>query len=317
MHLSPQHEHTTAKIGHPHIRRTPHDDLPPGAEIVQSKSYEIIERLGEGGMGKVYKAYDSQMDRYIALKILKQGVPESEFDRFQQEARITANFAHPNLVRTLETGESNGMRWLAMEHLRGRDIAQVLIRKKNINVRIIVDIYGQILDALHYIHTRNIVHCDIKPENIFITRDSYDARLVMAKLIDFGIARNLCEQSKPAQYISGDPRYMAPEQSVLNQEVDRRADLYALGVCIYECLTLQHPWQDHLHLEPQELLRARLESTALRPSQFLPPHSPAHLHNALDALWLRASAKDPKDRFNDALEMKGALENLCEHHRKN
>ncbi len=150
--------------------------LPPGTQVFQDKVFEIVEQLGEGGMGTVYKAYDPSMDRYIALKVLKPDVPESEKRKFHREAVIAANFSHPNLVRVLEVGARDDLQWLAMEFLRGRDVGEVISNRKAISFRVVIDIFAQTLDALEYIHNRQIAHCDIKPENIFITRDAYNRR---------------------------------------------------------------------------------------------------------------------------------------------
>ena len=279
--------------------------LKPGATIEQAKSFEIVERLGEGGMGLVYKAYDPSMDRYIALKVLKAGVPESQRARFEREAVIAANFSHPNLVRVLEIGRSGPLHWLAMEYLRGRDIGEVIGNRKAIAFRVLVDIFSQSLDALHYIHTRKIAHCDIKPENIFVTRDAYDRRLVLVKLIDFGIARSYDGPLELQTHITGDPRYMAPEQSVINTPLDHRADLYSLGLTFYECLTRRHPFEDWWGEAPRELLRLQREQEIEPPSLFLPPNTPPPLAAAADRFLLRACAKAPKDRFQSARRCRG------------
>lgn len=288
-------------------------ELEPGSSLVNRKTFEIVDRVGEGGMGKVYRAYDPRMDRYVALKVLKLDVPEPARRRFRREAVIAADFSHPNLARVLDVGHSDqlGIEWLTMEYLRGRDLGEIIDRGRPLTFPLMVDMVGQVLDALDYIHTRKIVHCDVKPDNIFITRDPYNRRLVIVKLIDFGVCRSL-EPFEQPQEISGDPRYMAPEQTVLRGPFDHRADFYALGVTLYEMITGHHPFEAHLDSDPQELLRLQCEQEVPPPSERLDPATPPVLAEAIDALVQRATAKDPRDRFDDAPQMKRALRSLLE-----
>jgi serine/threonine protein kinase len=282
-------------------------DLPPGTAVFQQKRFEVVERLGEGGMGKIYKAYDPTMDRYVALKVLKPDVPETERSRFHREAVVAANFSHPNLVRVLEVGHSEKFQWFAMEYLRGNDVGHVLARRRYISFRVLVDIFSQTLDALNYIHVRSIAHCDVKPENIFITRDAYDRRLVIVKLIDFGIARDLDGPLELHTHITGDPRYMAPEQAIINGRMDHRCDLYALGVTFYEVVTTRHPVEEHFDLSPGKLLELQIKHEFEPPSHFMPENTPRELAAAVDEFTARACAKRPSDRFADALDMQTAL----------
>ncbi|MCA9653578.1 MAG: serine/threonine protein kinase [Myxococcales bacterium] len=288
-------------------------ELVAGSTLVHNKSYDIVDRVGEGGMGKVYRAYDPRMDRYVALKVLKLDVPESAKRRFRREAVIAADFSHPNLARVLDVGHSDemGIEWLTMEYLRGRDLGEIIDRGRPVTFPLMVDIMGQVLDALDYIHTRKIVHCDVKPDNIFITRDPYNRRLVIVKLIDFGVCRTLDPPEIP-QEISGDPRYMAPEQAVLEEAIDHRADFYSLGITLFETITGRHPFEEHLDAEPEELLTLQYEQEVPLPSAFLDPATPPRLADALDDLVARATAKDPRERFDDAVQMKQALRQLLE-----
>jgi serine/threonine protein kinase len=323
----PRTDHVTARIGQPSPHQTGHlpprvptaqafqqalaeGDLPPGTSIIQQKRFEVVERLGEGGMGKIYKAYDPSMDRYVALKVLKPDVPESEQNRFHREAVVAANFSHPNLVRVLEVGHSEAFQWFAMEYLRGNDVGHVLARRRYISFRVLIDIFNQTLDALNYIHTRNIAHCDIKPENIFITRDAYDRRLVIVKLIDFGIARDYGGPLELHTHITGDPRYMAPEQAVINGRIDQRVDLYALGVTFYEVVTTRHPIEAYFDLPPAKLLEMQVRHTFEPPSLYMPENTPAELAAAVDDFVARACAKDPRHRFQNALEMQNELRSM-------
>ncbi len=284
----------------------------PGTQILQNKAFEIVEQLGEGGMGQVYKVYDPSMDRYIALKVLKPEVPETERMKFRREAVVAANFSHPNLVRVLEVGSRRDIQWMAMEYLRGRDIGEVIANRKAISFRVLCDIFGQALDGLQYIHVRSIVHCDIKPENIFVTRDAYDRRMVIVKIIDFGIARNIDGPVELQTYISGDPRYMAPEQTVLNGPIDGRADLYALGMSMYECVCRRHPFEQFIDEGPQVLIKLHRTGAFPPPSAYMPENTPPALAAAFDAFTAKACAKNPDDRFKDAAAMRKGMNEMVE-----
>jgi serine/threonine-protein kinase len=289
------------------------DALDPGTQIAHSKVLDVVECIGEGGMGRIYRAYDPSMDRYVALKVLKSGVPEVVRRRFHREAVIAANFSHPNLPRVLDVGSvpERDVQWLTMEYLRGRDLGQVIERGKGMPLALLVDIYRQALDALDYIHTRRIVHCDVKPDNIFITRDPIDRRIVIVKLIDFGVARRLDPPFELQLQLIGDPLYMAPEQTVLNGPLDGRADLYALAISFYESLTGRHPFQEHIDAPAREMLRIQCEQMPPPPSQFLPP-GPPRLMAALDETFAKACAKEADDRYPDARALKKALGALLE-----
>jgi serine/threonine protein kinase len=288
-------------------------ELPAGSQLVHRKSFDIVDRVGEGGMGKVYRAYDPRMDRYVALKVLKLDVPEAARRRFRREAVIAADFSHPNLARVLDVGwsEELGIEWLTMEYLRGRDLGEIIDRGRPVTFALMVDILSQVLDALDYIHTRKIVHCDVKPDNIFLTRDPYNRRLVIVKLIDFGVCRSLDPQERLNE-ISGDPRYMAPEQALLRGAFDHRADFYSLGVTLFEMITGRHPFEEHLDAGPEALLELHAEVEIPAPSRWLDPATPPSLAAGIDALVEQATAKDPRGRFDDAVQMKRALRALLE-----
>lgn len=284
-------------------------DFDPGAQIGHAKVFDIVEPIGEGGMGRVYKAFDPVMDRYVAMKVLKADVPANERERFRREAVIAANFSHPNLPRVLDRGsvEALGLEWMTLEYLRGRDLGEVIDRNRKVAMAVLVDIFEQTLDALDYMHTRGIVHCDVKPDNIFITRDPYDRRLVIVKLIDFGICRRVDDEPPPR--LMGDPRYMSPEQTYLGRAVDGRADLYALGVTLFETLVGLHPFPGADDVEPVDLLRMHRSRPVPSLVEVL-PELPVEVSTMLDAVLERACAKDPDERFATAAAMKAALGQL-------
>ena len=289
-------------------------ELDPGASVPHHKAFEIVDRLGEGGMGKVYRAYDPNMDRYVALKVVKLDVPEAMRRRFRREAVVAANFSHPNLPRVLDVGvwEERKIEWMTMEYLRGRDLGVIIDSSKKVAFPLLVDMMSQTLDALEYIHARRIVHCDVKPDNIFLTRDPFDRRIVVVKLIDFGIWRPMDPPFEPMEEVTGDPRYMAPEMTVLDGPVDERTDLYSLGITLYETLTGKHPFEEWLDVDPIELLRMHCKVAAPPPSTRLDPATRPRLAQAIDDVFAKACAKDPSKRFANAREMKKAVAGLLE-----
>jgi len=288
-------------------------ELPPGEQVIHGKVYEIVDRVGEGGMGKVYRAYEPSMDRYVALKVLKLDVPESAQRRFRREAVVAANFSHPNLSRVLDVGTTGRkMQWMTMEYLRGRDLGEIIDSGTKVAFPLLIDMMCQTLDALDYVHMRGITHCDVKPDNIFVTRDPYNRRIVVIKLIDFGICRATTPKLETQEELSGDPRYMAPECTVLDGPVDARTDFYSLGVTMYECLTGVHPFEEWLDGDVRELLRMHCRVQPPTPSSRLDPSTRPRLAAAIDDVFACACAKDPADRFANAMAMKKAVAGLLD-----
>lgn len=280
-------------------------ELSTGAHVQHAKVFDIVECIGEGGMGKVYKAFDPSMNRYVAMKVLKPDVPPSERERFRHEAVLAANFSHPNLPRVLDRGTmDDGIEWMTLEYLRGRDLGQVIDRNRKVALPLLIDIFSQTLDALDYMHTRGIVHCDVKPDNIFVTRDSFDRRLVIVKLIDFGICRRA--DDPPPKRLVGDPRYMAPEQTRLGNAVDGRTDLYSLGLSLFETLVGLHPYPGVDGAEPRAMLALQREAKVPLVAHVL-PELPPRVADALDGVLEGACAKPVAARFASAGAMKAAL----------
>src|ERR1700722_12736346 len=202
---------------------------------------EILECLGRGGMGAVYKARQPRLDRLVALKILapeKQNDPQFA-ERFEREARVLAKLNHPNIVSVFEFGEVQGRFYLAMEFVDGLTLRQGVQAGKNSPDQAL-ELVPKICEALQYAHEQGIVHRDIKPENILLDKQG------RVKIADFGIAKITGLESKDlgltgAKDVMGTPHYMAPEQVEQPQTVDHRADIYSLGVVFYEMLTGELP----------------------------------------------------------------------------
>ncbi len=285
-------------------------EIPPGTLVSLNKQFKVIERLGEGGMGKVFKAFDPIMNRYVALKVMKTDVPDSEKRRFRLEARLCGSFQHPYLPRIMDVGTTreHGLFWFTMEFYEGRDLSQYILDGRAVPLPVLCEIMSNILDGLRYVHLRRVVHRDIKPANIFVTRDTIDPQLRQSKLLDFGVARDLADEApEDGNLILGDPAYLAPEQAVPNGPLDGRADLYALGVTFFEAASGQHPWHHHFEEHPRELIGAHRGEERPQLTSVLPRNVSAPLADALDTFFQRACAVEPDQRFADANAMKQAL----------
>ena len=282
-----------------------------GSELRHVKRYEVLRLIGEGGMGRVYQAHDPVLMRDVALKVVKPEIPEGERRRFRREAIVGARFCYPSIVRIFDLGicRDTETDWFTMEYLPGTDMARVLARATDRARRLpwaaVADVFRQVLAALHYCHECRIVHRDVKPANMFVTRDP-NTRFMTTKLLDFGVALDLDGPTK-TDLLCGDPNYMAPEQTRLGAKVDPRADVYAAGMSLYEVITGRLPFDELEDAPLEDLLRAQRHSMPLPPSFFLPPETPQALAAGLDRVFERACAKDPERRFQSALEMQEVL----------
>jgi serine/threonine-protein kinase len=289
----------------------PVDRVDPSQLVIHSKQYRVVDQVGEGGMGCVYRAYDPVLERDVALKVIKPGLPGSARQRFRQEALYGARLVHPNLARVYDLGfmPDCGLDWFAMEHLRGKDLDRLLARAKERNMRlsfaIVAHVFGGVLDALEHAHRRGVVHRDVKPSNIFVCRDAEDGR-IWAKLLDFGVALDMRRTEGPIE-ICGDPRYIAPEQALGNRPLDGRTDLYAAGITLFELVTGRHPFEDLLEAPSRDLLAAHCEREIPRPSDYLPASVAKEVRCGLDVVIGRACKKDPDDRFASASDMRRAM----------
>lgn len=264
-------------------------------------------------MGMIYRAHDTSLHRDVALKFLKPGVPPIARERFSREARIGASMSHPNLVPVFDRGRlPDGGEWLAMELLAGHDLHDVIESQGRLGVPLLVDIFTQILDVLGYVHERDLVHRDVKPENVFVVRDPRCNRVTVARLLDFGIALDRRERTPRTAMVVGDPRYMSPEQTRLDTPVDGRADLYAVGVALYEAATGRHPLHERLNGPMLGLLYGHREGGFEPPSHFVPGGLPQRFSRALDAIVACACAVDPEGRYPTADAMREEIAALAE-----
>lgn len=244
----------------------------------------------------VYHAHDPQIDRPVALKVLREDrvVSEDFVLRFFKEAKFIGRLSHPNIVTVYDVGRDHGTIYIAMEYLQGQPFNEV-IRSGRLSVEKIIDIALQVADALGYAHEKGIVHRDIKPSNIILTDEGN------VKLTDFGIARaedsNAAQQTQ-AGVILGTPFYMSPEQ-VMGKRVDGRSDLFSLGVILYELIVGRKPFEgDHF----ATIFRAITDDIPVAPLKI-----DASIPQLLSDLIMKALSKNPDERFQTSKEMGDAL----------
>jgi serine/threonine protein kinase len=271
---------------------------PPDIAELASKfpQLEILELIGKGGMGAVYKARQKQLDRIVALKILPPGIgDEPAFaERFAREAKALAKLNHPNIVTLYEFGDAGGQFYFLMEFVDGVNLRQLLAGSR-VSAREALAIVPQICDALQFAHDQGIVHRDIKPENILLDRRG------RVKVADFGLAKIIepgradlpvspnigaAQQHGPTG-VMGTPNYMSPEQKENPGEVDNRADIYALGVVFYQMLTGELPGKT-----------------------IVPPSTKVQIDVRLDEIVLRALEKNPELRYQQVREVKTGVETI-------
>src|SRR5256884_5308444 len=257
---------------------------------VFDKRYVIKRKLGSGGMADVYLAEDQELGRPVALKLLdeRHASDEQFVERFRREAQSAAGLNHPSIVSIFDRGYAEGTYYIAMEFLDGRTLKELLVKNGPTPVPIAIDYARQILSALAFAHHNGIVHRDIKPYNIVV---GGDGRL---KVTDFGIARSGTSQMTEVGSIVGTAQYLSPEQA-RGAPVDPRSDLYSLGVVIYEMLTGKVPFTGDT---PVEIAMKHLSQVPKPPSEWREevPHD-------LDAVVMRALAKDPEQRYGSAEEL--------------
>src|ERR1041384_4243643 len=251
--------------------------------------YKILEKLGEGGMGVVYKALDTKLNRTVALKFLPHRLIQSETDRtrFTQEAQLAATLNHPNICTIYDIAEHDGELFIAMEFVDGQTLRE---KKGTIGFKQAIDIGVQLADGLAAAHEKGIVHRDIKPENIMIRKDG------IAQIMDFGLAKirgTITRLTKEGSTV-GTAGYMSPEQ-VQGQDADHRSDIFSLGVVLYELFTGQPPFKG-VH---ETALAYEIVNVDAAPMSSVK----SELDPSLDAIILECLEKDPNERAQSAKQV--------------
>ena len=244
------------------------DDIEDLLGRIWCERYQLLEYIGRGGMGAVFKARQVHMGREVALKVIHRRLcqDEKQIQRFEQEARTSSKLNHPNNIRVFDYGTSDdGRLFMAMEFLKGKTLGQLITDEGTIHPDRVAHIARQMFKSLAEAHQLGLVHRDLKPENIFICEIFGETDFV--KVLDFGIAKAIGPTEEDAKltqtgFICGTPRYLSPEQA-LGQPVDGRADLYSVGVLMYEMLTGRPPFvgenpisivMKHVHDDPPPIV---------------------------------------------------------------
>ena len=260
--------------------------------------YRLLELLGQGGMATIYRARDNELDRDVAVKLLR---PEYERDpefgtRFRQEARAAGSLNHPNIVSVYDYGHDPAGTYIVMELIDGEDLAAVLRRTGALPPRQAARLAYDVASALAAAHARGIVHRDIKPGNVLVSRDG------RVKVTDFGIARAVADAQLTTPGLTlGSVHYFSPEQA-RGEPTTATSDVYSLGIVLYELLTGRRPWTGD---SPAAIAMARLSGATPSPASVrtgVPP--------TLDAIVRRAMARDPAQRYRSAAEMADALDSF-------
>ncbi|MBK9603889.1 MAG: serine/threonine protein kinase [Anaerolineales bacterium] len=255
--------------------------------------YDDLELIGRGGMADVYKSIHPTLGTPVAIKILPERLAvENEFrQRFVREALVVSKLQHPNIVRIFDSGEQDGRHYMVMEYLAGKDLDRLIKNNGKLPLAQALPLIQQIASALDYAHMQGFVHRDIKPSNVLL--DSNGTRAV---LTDFGIAKinDAHTVMTVTGYMLGTFDYIAPEQIQESAHVDGKADIYALGVMVYQMLTGEMPFK---HSNPGALLIAHLNQPPPNACDIL-PDLPHHIAAAIQ----RAMAKKPDERFATATE---------------
>src|SRR5438552_8301703 len=270
--------------------------IPPtssGYHLRTVGEYRLWRRLGEGGMGSVYLAYKE--DQQFAIKVLSDQLAHNQayLDRFHREAKSGTLLNHPNIVRCIAAGQdpATGKHYLVMEYVDGPSTHALLDRLGRLPVGDVVHIALDIARALEYLHARNYVHRDIKPDNILITQAG------VAKLADLGLAKRMDDASQltATHQGFGTPYYMPYEQAISAKRADSRSDIYALGATLYHLLTGEVPFKGE---SPGEIAEKKLEGDFM-PAHAINPEVPP----LLDGILARMMARNPRDRFQTASEL--------------
>ena len=266
--------------------------------------YQIIKTIGEGGMANVYLAYDTILDRNVAVKVLRGDLANDDkfVRRFQREALSASSLSHPNIVEVYDVGEDNGMYYIVMEYIEGKHLKQLLKKRGSLTVREVVDIMLQLTDGMSSAHDSYIIHRDIKPQNIMILENG------IIKITDFGIAMALnATQLTQTNSVMGSVHYLPPEQAMGNGATIQ-SDVYSMGILMYELLTGHVPFKGDNAVEialkhiKESVPYIKLENNSI-------PSSVANIVK-------RATAKNLKNRYADAREMNEDLKTCLDESRQ-
>ncbi len=257
--------------------------------ILLNQRYKLLEPLGSGGMAVVHKALDTMLERIVAVKILREDYAKDEDfrSRFRQEAKAAANLSHPNIVTVYDFGLDEDQVFIVIEYIDGTDLKSLIRQKGHFSVEDTVGLMAQACAGVGYAHRAGLVHCDIKPHNMLVSRD------FRLKVTDFGIARALAtiHPDEKSDIVWGSPHYFAPEQAA-GYAPSPASDVYSLGIILYEMLTGKLPFEAS---EATELARMHREEEPLPPRRINPA-----IPEALEEITLKVLSKEPAARYRTA-----------------
>lgn len=258
--------------------------------------YRIMDQIGAGGMARVYRGYQQRLDRFVAIKAIPtQGNDRHMTARFEQEAKLIARLAHQNVLPVYDYGEENGWAYIIMEYVPGGTVRDRLATAEATHTLTplwwVLKVCEQAALALDYAHNMKVIHRDVKPANMLLRTEEH------MLLSDFGIATIIAANasSHRGSVGVGTPQYMAPEQGIPNAGVDGRADIYALGVVLYQGVTNRLPFYAD---QPAAIIQKQISEPLIPPSRYNPDVPPG-----VERIILRAMAKDPRARYQHASEM--------------
>ena len=277
--------------------------VPPSTMSMQFGDYELLEQIGRGGQGVVFRARQKSLNRVVALKVINLGqwASKAHVKRFRREAEAAARLEHPSIVPIYEVGERDGSCYFSMKFVEGGQLDEVA-KRKPMPPRRAAELIAKVASTVHYAHEHGILHRDIKPGNILLDANSEP------HLTDFGLARLVESESSVTQTLDvlGTPSYMAPEQAVGNNAaVSNATDVYGLGAVLYQLLTGQPPFAGGTTYETIKLL----EDTEPRPPRLLNPK----VDRDLSTICLKCLEKDPKRRYSSALTLVEDLDCWLKH----
>ncbi len=289
----------TPKVPAPAVTETllaPIRELDTGTTL--AGRYQVIEELGHGGMGRVYKVFDTDIKEKIALKILRPEIAldRNTVERFSNELKLARKISHRNVCRMFDLGKSEGTTFITMEFVPGEDLKKLIRKSGQLGAGRAVSIAKQVCEGLAEAHHLGVVHRDLKPQNIMVDEDGN------ARIMDFGIARSLGGKGiTGAGVMIGTPEYMSPEQ-VEGKEIDQRSDIYSLGIILYEMVT------GHVPFEGDSAFTIGVKHKSERPRN--PRELNAHIPEGLSRLILRCLEKDKGNRYQTAEELRTDLEKV-------
>ncbi len=285
-----------AEVIHTKTMETPVEELTTGSTF--ASRYQIIEELGKGGMGRVYKALDTKLNEKIALKLIRPEIAsdKNNIERFNNELKFARRISHRNVGRMYHLEEEKGIHFITMEYISGQDLKGLIRQTGQLTVGKAISIAKQICDGLSEAHSLGVVHRDLKPNNIMIDKEG------TARIMDFGIARSLKAKSLTGPGVMiGTPEYMSPEQ-VEGKEIDQRSDIYSLGIILYEMTTGRTPFEGDTPFTIGVKHKSEI------------PKDPRELNSQipgdLSLVILRCLEKEKENRYRSTGELKSELEKL-------